>query len=334
MNNLFLELTVILILAGATAYFVSLLKQPSIVAYISTGVLFLGLVLSLASINYLFGLSMSGEWYVRIWILTAGLVSTTVFLVGVPHAPSKLESETLYPKVIKVFVEYILWPLIGLYTLILYVYGAKILFTHTWPEGQVSSFVLIFALVGVAATMLWYPEWRKRGLAAKWVHFFYLVLVPLMGLLFRAIDMRVSEYGWTESRALVAIVGLWLLGVGIYFSLRRNTDIRVLPVSLGIVLLLATFAPINIFSVSKQSQVDRLEKLLVSNNILVEGKIQPVDQNTFSEDSLREIKSVLDYLTNTSDMTSVNQWFGLSASDLPEQRYMRSAVFLRKMGFL
>ena len=39
MNNLFLELTVVLIMAGAIAFLVSLLKQPSIVAYIITGLI-------------------------------------------------------------------------------------------------------------------------------------------------------------------------------------------------------------------------------------------------------------------------------------------------------
>ena len=39
MNNIFFELTIILILAGLASFLVSLLKQPSIIAYILTGLL-------------------------------------------------------------------------------------------------------------------------------------------------------------------------------------------------------------------------------------------------------------------------------------------------------
>src|SRR5579864_8907821 len=39
MNNIFFELTIVLILAGLVSFVVSLLKQPSIVAYIITGLI-------------------------------------------------------------------------------------------------------------------------------------------------------------------------------------------------------------------------------------------------------------------------------------------------------
>src|SRR3989338_7395179 len=39
MNNLFLELTVVLVLAGAISFIVHALKQPSIIAYILTGLI-------------------------------------------------------------------------------------------------------------------------------------------------------------------------------------------------------------------------------------------------------------------------------------------------------
>ena len=39
MNDLFFELTIVLILSGLIAMIVSLLKQPSIIAYIITGLL-------------------------------------------------------------------------------------------------------------------------------------------------------------------------------------------------------------------------------------------------------------------------------------------------------
>jgi Kef-type K+ transport system membrane component KefB len=39
MNNIFFELTTVLILAGLISFIVSLLKQPSIIAYILTGLI-------------------------------------------------------------------------------------------------------------------------------------------------------------------------------------------------------------------------------------------------------------------------------------------------------
>lgn len=300
--------------------------------FISTGVLYLGLVLPLTSINYLFGLNVAGEWFFRIWILVAGLISTSVFLTGVPVRPGDLESETDYPKVIQVFAMYVLVPLLVLYTVILYMYGAKILVTQTWPKGQVSSLVLAFAVVGVATTFLLYAEWQKGDRLARLVRYFYASLIPLLGLLFGAIGVRVSEYGLTESRVSVIVAGVWLLGLSIYFLWHRARDIRVIPISLAVVALLVVFGPINIFSVSRASQVGRLENLLVANNILVQGRIQEVNSDLLAGTSFRDIYSLVQYLDQTGSLGEMNKWFGMDVNKLSDNRYLRLQQIMERMG--
>lgn len=300
--------------------------------FIYTGALFLGLVLCLLSVNYLFELNIREEWFPRIWILVAGLISTSVFLSGVPHKPSTLERETEYPKFIQAFARYILLPLLSLYALILYAYGAKILATRAWPEGSVASFILVFYTVAILALVLLYAEWRKGGAAGSLVSHSLFGLLPLLGLFWGAVWVRVSEYGLTESRVGIILAGAWFLGIAVYFILANRKDIRIIPISIAILALLAVLAPVNIFSVSLESQLNRLEGLLIENRILVRDRIQTVDPALISPSDTENMFSILEYLDQADGLDRLNQWFGSDLTKLPEGSRLRASKILGLMG--
>src|SRR5690606_3026557 len=92
--------------------------------------------------------------------------------------------------------------------------------------------------------------------------FFYLTMIPLIILLGFAIYKRVSDYGVTEERYILIILGVWLTGVSIYFLVFRKDNIKIIPVSLFICVLLGTYGPQGAASVSRQSQLRRLAKLM------------------------------------------------------------------------
>lgn len=298
---------------------------------ISTGTLFLGIAATLASFNYLFGAHIDEKWYLRVWIMVVGLISTTVFSLGIPRDWKNLEEEVDYPRVVKIFTQFVLLPLLGLYTIILYLYGGKIFILGQWPKGLVSILVLIFASVGIVANLLLYPERERNVWVKKLSIAFWALMLPLLGLLYGAIHIRLTEYGLTHERLFVIILGLWLLGLSLYFIGGKKQDIKMIFVSLIFLIVITVFGPINVFSLSRNSQTGRLQSILVENKILVNGKIQKVDKKTVSEKDTRQIISIVNYLNSVDGMNVVRKWLdgNVNIGDNPHEN---ARSLLESMG--
>src|SRR5690606_27206240 len=97
-----------------------------ITAVIFSGVLFAGLAGAIAALHALFGLDFRDEWYGRLFLWIAGIFNTIFFFAGIPEDAEALEREHDYPKVLKVFTQFVLVPLVTIYLLILLAYEAKI----------------------------------------------------------------------------------------------------------------------------------------------------------------------------------------------------------------
>jgi len=122
----------------------------------------------------------------------------------VPRDLAHLESVTEYPKGLKVFAQYVLFPLVMVYLVILYVYMGKIIIAWDWPQGWVSKLILGFSGAGLFSLLLLHPvTGREENVwirtAARW---YYVILIPLLVMLFFAVWRRVSEYGVTPGRSL------------------------------------------------------------------------------------------------------------------------------------
>jgi len=115
--------------------------------------------------------------------------------------------------------------------------------------------------------------------------------------------IRIRAYGITENRYFAFVLGLWVLGIMIYFSLKKKLANIVIPISLSIVILLSTFGPLSGFSVSKFSQNNRLKNLLERNGMLVDGEISK-KENIPREDK-EEISAILMYFQSKHSLKDV-----------------------------
>lgn len=227
------------------------------------GVLFTGLAIALVAIDGLFSVKIGWQIYMRLFaVVTAGFI-TIFFLAGIPDDFEALDREERYPKGLKIFTQYVLIPLMSIYLLILLVYEAKIIINWELPRGLVSTLILGYAVFGILSLLLIHPIKEKEG--NGWMklfsRFFYLMMIPLVVLLLLAVWKRVGNYGVTESRYILLVLAAWLTLITSYFLFSKSQNIKIIPVSLCILALLATYGPQSAFSVSKFSQVTRLKKL-------------------------------------------------------------------------
>jgi len=278
-------------------------------ALLYSGALYLGLVMALLALNYLFGVKIDNNTYPELLLVIVGIFNTWIFLAGIPKNLEELNSVSDYPKGLKVFTQYILLPLVVLYFIILISYEAKIIITWNWPKGWVSEMVLWYAVVGILSLLLLHPlreqsenKWIK--VFSKW---FFWALIPLVAMLFLAILVRISDYGFTEMRYYVLAMAVGLtLGV-LYLVFSKSKDIRVIPMIICVLALLSAYGPWSAFTVSSKCQQERFENFLINNQMLADGKLQAAPVK-LSNETTAEMSSIITYLCNIHGVSSFSRW--------------------------
>jgi Domain of unknown function (DUF4153) len=257
-------------------------------AVVFSGVLFVGLAIALGALDKLFGVDVEGETYIRLWFFMAFLINTWIFLAGVPDDLDADEDDA-YPRALKVFTQYILTPLVAVYLLILLAYLVKILVTGTWPSGWIGYLVSSVAVTGILGFLLVHPLRARatEGWIRTYSRWLYVGLIPAAAMFLLAVWQRVQPYGLTELRFLGLLLGGWLLGIAVLYTIRREAGIRIIPVSLAIIALVTAFGPLSATSMSVRSQEGRVRRILEANQ-LAEGaatgrEISPEDRKEMSE---------------------------------------------------
>lgn len=310
-----------------------------ITAGLYSGVLYVGLALAILAVDELFKVYINDKWYADLWFILAGIFNTCFFLTGVPKQTQALEAETAYPKGLKIFTQFVLLPLVAIYLLILYAYGIKIAISMELPRGWVSYLVIGFSIAGILSLLLIWPIRNEKDnnwiqITYKW---FYRALYPLIILLCLAIYKRVSEYGITENRYFILIIAIWLTCIASYFLFSKIKNIKLIPISLCIIAFLSSFGPWGVFSVAEQSQVYRLEKLLIEEKLLVDGKVKKSNTLLQNKNS-QKIASIVNYLDKNHGFTAIQPWFSQNLDSLfvpkdsASQYVYKTGIVLDLMG--
>jgi hypothetical protein len=287
-----------------------------VVGGVYSGIIFAGLSIAILAVDNLFDVKIDDKIYGHLFAWVAGIFNTSYFLSNFPRQYDDLTLEgSTYTVAIKNLSKFILIPIVSIYFLILYAYSAKILVTWNLPQGWVSSLVLGFSVAGILTYLLNYMlvKFDENVLVREYRKWFFYVLFPMVGLLFVAIGRRLSEYGVTEERFVVATAGVWLFLISLYFIISKKDNIKFIPISLSIFALLAVLGPLSAFRVSHRSQTDRLQSLLEKNAMLVEGKVVAAKDTLASADA-ESIRSILYYLREHEHFEEAARWFGLPDS--------------------
>ena len=229
-------------------------------------VLYLGLVIALVALDKLFGVHVPSKLYTRLYIVVVFVVNTGIFLAAVPRGLRELVHDDTYPRVLKVFAQYILTPLVFIYLLMLLAYLIKIVAGGQWPSGWIGWLVTSVSVAGLLGFLLVHPLRNEEGEA--WIHTYtrwlFIGLIPAAIVLLVAFWKRVLPYGWTEPRLLAVLLGFWLLAMALSYTLRQNAGIRRIPLSLGALLLITLYGPLSVTNLSVSSQGKRFRRLVAT----------------------------------------------------------------------
>ncbi len=261
-----------------------------------------GISAILSTLKYLFGIPIAAKVYYKVWIVGMCFISPMVWLSLMPEEFDRRVTEG--PQVeftsiaVDVLTKYILVPLLIVYAVILHVYAAKIAIVLDLPKGQLGWLVLTYGGMVTVTALLAFPTRESSGMhvALFWRYWPFLLIVPII-LLFVAIGVRISTYGWTMDRYIVVLAGVWLIVLVASQSLQSWRDLRLIPAALAGLLLLASFGPWSMSGYPLRSQISTLETALVRAGVIKDGKVVIANgkEADFGKDA-RRVHGALNYL--------------------------------------
>lgn len=284
-------------------YYVMDVYSSLAITFIYSFVLYFGISAIFFTIDRLFDVSIKGDFYYYMFLIVSFIFALSLFLSKLPSQDNEFINIE-YTKALKVLLLYIVIPLITIYTAILYVYFAKIIVTMVWPKGLVSHLVLWYSTISVGIIFLITPILDENKIAKLFKIWFPKVILPVLLMMFISIGQRVGQYGITENRYYIMVLGAWVTGIMIYFSLKKPLKNIIIPISLSIIMLNSVFGPLSSYSLSKMSQNKRLENILNKNNMIDNNIIVP--NSNVSKDDRIEINNIISYFDSNHEVGEIN----------------------------
>jgi len=239
-----------------------------------------GLALAMLAVEKLFDVGIPESVYLRISVIVFMLFMTLFFLSGVPRLNEDTPRQVVYPRALRIISQYILGILVLVYMIILYAFSAKVLILQQWPNGWLSMLILGFSSIALFNYCLLWPIRQETGNAfaiiySRWI---FIILIPLVLLLWKAIMMRITQYGLTINRYLVAELAVWLSLSLLFFNMNKKKDLRFIPVSLIFSLVAFAFGPLSGKERSLSSQSNQLRELSVRYGMYDGDGILPLQE--------------------------------------------------------
>lgn len=265
------------------------------ITFLYAFVVFLGISFIILTINALFDANIDGKWYLYTFYASTFLFGSPLLLSKLPKK-EEVVADTPYSRVFRALLLYILIPLILIYTLILYVYFIQILVTREWPRGLVSNLVLWYAAFSVGVIFFIHPLVKEEPIPRLFKTWFPRVLLPILSMMFVSIGKRIAQYGFTESRYYVVLLGFFVFLIMGYFALKKVSTMVYVPILLSLFVLISVFGPTSALEVSYYSQNQRMTSILGNNGMLTDQTITP--KNDLSKEDKKNLSSIVSFFDN------------------------------------
>ena len=276
-------------------YFINTIVKSYFLTIIYSMILFLGVSAIIFTVNSLFDANIDGKYYLYTFLFIGLIFAVSMFLSKIPKEDDKDSIANYYSKGLKILIAYIIIPLLSIYTLILYVYLGKILVTANWPQGIVSHLILWYSVISIIILIYINPIYKENRLLNYFYKIFPIIILPVYVMMFISISIRINQYGLTENRYLVILLGIWSLLSMVFIILKRKFKLsnQYITLSLIIFALISVLGPFSSFNLSNKSQNKRLFNILNENNMIQGETI--IQSENLSKESKRQINESIAY---------------------------------------
>ncbi|MBK9151203.1 MAG: DUF4153 domain-containing protein [Saprospiraceae bacterium] len=288
--------------------------------------------LALLALDKLFGVNVGIFSYLRLFIVSAGVLHSFYFLSSFPNEYTRVIN--FQPKsLFVILVKYALIPITLIYGLIVYAYIVKLWMTGHSTEYWVSELIIWYFAVGILTYLFLHAF--DDGIHNKVSIFYkkwYLILsFPLVLFLFFTVYKEINESGVTDGSYLKALIFSWLFVViAIREMVKKYTHIFI-PLSISVAILIGFMSgPFSVCKVPDRSQQKKLISLLKEKSIIKNEELMSSEKIIW-EDSLGTVASILlqQHAKNKLDFLRPYDKNGLLP---PRDSFFHVDDFLQKTG--
>ena len=276
-----------------------------VITGIFAAVLWIGIEIILATVNYLFFYSGDNLFFrlttYSFWFITE-VFGASLFLSLLKKPNDNLENYE-FPFIFNLLIKFVIIPLIIIYTGVLYIYMAKVIISMHLPKGLISHLVLWYTAFSVFMMILITPFTQKDKFFENFKKYFPYFSIPLIFASLFAVFQRTYQYGITENRYYVLISIFWLLFCMILYI--RNMNVTGVFISLIICFIISVYTPLSAKNVSNFSQSQRLKRMLVKYGALKDGKISKITQKLTNRQG-SQIHTTIQYISDNSTIAKLN----------------------------
>lgn len=241
---------------------------------------------------------MSNDLYQYVGVIIAFL-TFTIFLGYFPIFDEKESKEDLekelQPRFIIVLLDYILVPIIIALTIVLFIWSARVLTKGVDVSfDQLSAIATSYVLVGIWLHIM--VANHDSGIAN-----FYKKAYPFSAILILLFEARALVVQLLESSLKTteySFILLWVFAAGSVFFLIlfKERPYRKIALLASIVSLIAVLPYIGYHKLPLQIQINRLEAILIEEEILVNNEIVKTDQDLDKEEKVN-ITDAVDFIS-------------------------------------
>ena len=257
------------------------------------------ILLTLYSISSLFEFTIKEHIFPNIAIFILGFIMPTIFLSLITN--KELDTKQ-YPNFINRILVYVIFPVLTVYTLVLYAYFIKILITFDLPSNNLANLVLNYSIISVIILYFARNIKDKNIWSNTFIKYYPFDLILPIIMMLVAFAVRINQYGLTIVRYYGLLVFVFISISIILFKLKNK--LKYIPLTLAILLLTSAFGPLSAMNLSKWSQELRFEAILKENNMLVDNKI--VKNKNISDNTKEQIISILGYFEYNHKLSDID----------------------------
>ena len=279
-----------------------------------------------AAIQALLYQGMSYKVYSYLAALT-GFLTFTIYLGYFPDFRNAESDERRavaerQPRFMEILFGYIMVPIMLALTMVLLLWSVRIIVEGVWPSFmRLSGIAASYAIGGIwLHAMVTHHEGKMSVFYRKYYPFAALVI---LGFEAWALVVQLGKYGLKTTEYYFCLTWIFAVVSVILLALFKAAAHRKIIVLIAILAICSVLPAIGYNVLPVKAQTTRLEKLLVSQNMLIDGKLVPA--GTEPPERIREgITDAVNFLAYAPD-AKLPLWF--------EKNFVNGEIFKIKFGF-
>lgn len=256
---------------------------------------------------------MSFKIYQYIGVLI-GFLTYTIFLGYFPSFVSKEETEEIenikeQPRFIFVLFGFILVPIMIALTIVLLIWSFRVLFSQVEVSfNQLSSIASSYIIFGIWLHIM--VESHNTKIASFYKKAYPFTAILVLGFQAWALIRQIGKLG--IKTAEYSFMMIWIFGaisvvLLLFYEFRKNNGYRKIAILAGIISIIWVFPIIGYEDLTFNSQIKRLESLLVEEEILIDGQIISTERE-LDKVKKAEITDAVDFIAEL-DKKNIPNWF-------------------------